>query len=145
MCLYRLCSFLCLFWLLGGQVMAEVPARLEVPESITGVTTLDAEGLIGLVQRQPGLVLIDSRVPADRHQGYIQGSISLPDTQTACATLGDLLNDMDTPVLFYCNGVKCGRSVITAVIARDCGYRKVFWFRGGFEEWKQKGYPFLQQ
>lgn len=143
--LYRQRLFLCLFWLLGGQVMAEAPLRLEVPESIPGVTTLDAEGMIGLVQRQPGLVLIDSRVPADRHQGYIQGSISLPDTQTACVTLGDLLTSMDTPALFYCNGVKCGRSVITAEIARDCGYRQVFWFRGGFEEWKQKGYPFLQQ
>ncbi|HSJ48478.1 MAG TPA: rhodanese-like domain-containing protein [Gammaproteobacteria bacterium] len=136
--------FACLLWL-AGPVAAESLGKMEVPEAVPGVTTQDAEGLIGLVQSLPGLVLIDSRVPADRHQGYIQGSISLPDNQTACATLGDVLPDLDTPVVFYCNGVKCGRSVIAIQIARDCGYRNVHWFRGGFEEWKQKGYPFLQQ
>lgn len=140
----RLGLFTCLLWL-AGTGAAESLGKIEVPDAVPGVTTLDAEGLIGLVQRLPGLVLIDSRVPADRHQGYIQGSISLPDSQTACATLGDVLPDLDNPVLFYCNGVKCGRSVIALQIARDCGYRDVYWFRGGFEEWKQKGYPFLQQ
>ena len=144
MVLYRLCFFVSLLWLIG-PASAESLGKMEVPEAIPGVTTLDAEGLIGLVQNQPGLVLIDSRVPADRQQGYIQGSISLPDSQTACATLGDVLPGLETPVLFYCNGVKCGRSVIALQIARDCGYRDVYWFRGGFEEWKLKGYPFLQQ
>jgi len=81
----------------------------------------------------------------DRRQGYIQGSISLPDTQTACATLGDFIATLDPPTLFYCNGVKCGRSVIAIRIAQGCGYRRLYWFRGGFEEWKQEDYPFLRQ
>ena len=128
---------MCLVW--------QVSAAQPVPAAMQGVTTVDAEGVIELAQRLPGLVVIDARVPIDRRQGYIQGSVSLPDTQAACVTLDDLLADHDTPVLFYCNGVKCGRSVITAEIARGCGYRQLYWFRGGFEEWKQKGYPFLQQ
>jgi rhodanese-related sulfurtransferase len=144
MVLFRLSFVICLLCL-AGPVVAATPGKVEVPESIPGVTTLDAEGLIELAQRMPELVLIDSRVPVDRQQGYIQGSVSLPDTQTACATLGDILPAFDTPVMFYCNGVKCGRSVIAAEIARDCGYQRLYWFRGGFEEWKQKGYPFLQQ
>jgi rhodanese-related sulfurtransferase len=144
MLLFNWRVFMCLLLLLG-QAAAGSLGKMAVPEAIAGVMTLDAEGLIALAQDLPGLVLIDSRVPADRNQGYIQGSISLPDTQTACATLGDLLADLDTPVLFYCNGIKCGRSVISVEISRDCGYRRIYWFRGGFEEWKQKGYPFLQQ
>lgn len=134
-------SLLCL----AGAAMAATTAKMAVPASIPGVTTLTAESLIELVERHPGLVLIDSRVPVDRRQGYIQGSISLPDTQTACATLGDVLASLNTPVMFYCNGVKCGRSVIAVKIAKGCGYKKLYWFRGGFEEWKQKGYPFLQE
>jgi rhodanese-related sulfurtransferase len=134
-------GLLCLAW----QASATGLVKMEVPEAIAGVTTLDAEGLIELAQRQPQLVVIDSRVPADRHQGYIQGSVNLPVTQATCATLGDLLADLDTPVLFYCNGIKCGRSVIAVEIAGSCGYRQLYWFRGGFEEWKQKGYPFLHQ
>ncbi|WP_296641905.1 rhodanese-like domain-containing protein, partial [Thiobacillus sp. 65-1402] len=121
------------------------PGKIAVPDAIAGVTTLNAEGLIELAERLPGLVVIDSRMAVDRRQGYIQGSISLPDTQTACATLGDFIATLDTPVLFYCNGVKCGRSVIAIRIAQGCGYRRLYWFRGGFEEWKQKDYPFLRQ
>jgi len=142
--LYRLwfaIPLLCLAW----PATASPPGKMTVPAAIPGVTTLNAESLIELVERLPGLVLIDSRVPADRRQGYIQGSVSLPDTETACATLGDVLASPNTPVMFYCNGVKCGRSAIAVKIAKGCGYKKLYWFRGGFEEWKQKGYPFLQQ
>jgi len=142
--LYRLWFVLSLLCL-ALPVTAAPPGKVAVPKAIPGVTTLDAESLIELVERLPGLVIVDSRVPSDRQQGYIQGSISLPDTQTACATLGDALANPDTPALFYCNGVKCGRSVIAVKIAQGCGYRKLYWFRGGFEEWKQKGYPFLKQ
>jgi rhodanese-related sulfurtransferase len=142
--LYRLwfaIPLLCLAW----PATAAPLGKMAVPAAIPGVTTLNAERLIELVERLPGLVLIDSRVPVDRRQGYIQGSVSLPDTQTACATLGDVLASPNTPVMFYCNGVKCGRSVIAVKIAKGCGYKKLYWLRGGFEEWKQKGYPFLQQ
>ena len=130
---------------LALPVAAAPVGKVVVPQAIPGVSTVNAEGLIELAQRVPGLVIIDSRVSADRHHGYIQGSVSLPDADTACATLGDVLPSLDTPALFYCNGVKCGRSVVAVKIAKGCGYRKLYWFRGGFEEWKQKGYPFLQQ
>ncbi|OJW46107.1 MAG: hypothetical protein BGO60_01020 [Thiobacillus sp. 65-1059] len=142
--LYRLwfaISLLALSW----PAAASPPGKIAVPDAIAGVTTLNAEGLIELAERLPGLVVIDSRMAVDRRQGYIQGSISLPDTQTACATLGDFIATLDTPTLFYCNGVKCGRSVIAIRIAQGCGYRRLYWFRGGFEEWKQKDYPFLRQ
>lgn len=129
----------------SGLVAAAPPGKVAVPEAVPGIHSLDAEGLIELAQRLPELVLIDSRVPVDRQQGYIQGSVSLPDTRTSCANLAEILPGPDTPVMFYCNGVKCGRGVLAAEIASACGYRHIYWFRGGFEEWKQKGYPFLQQ
>jgi rhodanese-related sulfurtransferase len=144
MLLHRLCFTLSLFaftW--SGATFAA--GKAGVPASIPGVVTVSAEGLIELAESEPKLVVVDSRVASDRHHGYIQGSISLPDTDTACATLGDVIPSVDTPTLFYCNGVKCGRSVVAVKIAKGCGYRKLYWFRGGFEEWKQKGYPFLKQ
>jgi rhodanese-related sulfurtransferase len=125
-------------------VLAAPTGKIAVPEAIAGVISVDAEGLIELAERQPDLVIVDSRIHMDRRQGYIQGSISLPDVDTSCDTLGVLLADRGTPVVFYCNGVKCGRSVITAEIAKGCGYTQLYWFRGGFEEWKQKSYPYLQ-
>lgn len=125
-------------------VPAVQTGKTAVPETIAGVTTVDAEGLIELAERLPDLVIVDSRIPMDRRQGYIQGSVSLPDVETRCDTLGVLLAERATPAVFYCNGVKCGRSVIAVEIAKGCGYTQLYWFRGGFEEWKQKSYPFLQ-
>lgn len=115
------------------------------PESIEGTTKVDAEGFIELADKTPSLIIIDSRIPGDRKQGYIEGSISLPDVNTHCDSLAKLINKKTAPSLFYCNGIKCGRSAKAIKIALSCGYRNIYWFRGGFEEWLEKGYPYLQE
>ncbi len=118
--------------------------RTVTPESIDGVTIVDAEGLIDKVAATAGLVLIDARIPSDRSEGYIEGSVSLPDTDTNCDSLRAIAPYASWPVMFYCNGVKCGRSAKSAQIARDCGYTRVFWYRNGMEGWQAKQYPVVQ-
>ncbi len=115
------------------------------PETIAGSTVVDAEQLIELANETPSLVIIDSRIRGDRKQGYIETSISLPNVETDCDSLARIIPDLASPVLFYCNGVKCGRSGKAVKIAVDCGYSTIYWFRGGFQEWLAKGYPFLQE
>jgi len=114
------------------------------PEQIDGVSKVDAEELIELATRTPELVMIDSRISADRKDGYIEGSISLPDTDTDCAALGERIPALDNAVLFYCNGIRCGRSAHAARIARDCGYSRIYWFREGVEEWRKQQYPLVR-
>ena len=109
------------------------------PETIKGSTKIDAESLIEMAREHEDLVIIDSRIRSDRRQGYIAGSISLPDTETSCASLMPLI-EKSTPTIFYCNGPKCRRSDKAVAIAEECGYTKLYWFRGGFEEWKEKRY-----
>ncbi len=123
--------------------MAEVPDK--APEQIPGVTRVEAEDLLTLVGEEPRLLIIDSRIRMDRRQGFIESSVSLPDTETSCASLQQALGDRHRPVVFYCNGVKCGRSGKAAQVATACGHSRIYWYRGGFEDWKQKGYPFLKQ
>ena len=115
------------------------------PPSIPGTTIVIAEDLIDLVEKIPDLIIIDSRIPGDRKQGYLEGSLSLPDVDTTCESLNHMVPARTYPVLFYCNGVKCGRSAKAAVIALKCGYSNLYWFRGGFEEWLAKGYPYLRE
>lgn len=117
----------------------------KAPEQIAGVTRVEAEDLLALVEHEPKLVIIDSRIRMDRRQGYIEGSVSLPDTETNCAALQQTLGSRQRPALFYCNGVQCGRSGNAAQVARQCGYAHLYWYRGGFEDWKRKNYPFLRQ
>jgi rhodanese-related sulfurtransferase len=115
------------------------------PESIEGATKVNAEEFIELVGKIPELIIVDSRIPGDRKQGFVEGSLSLPDVDTSCETLAKVLPKKDAPSLFYCNGVKCGRSAKAVNIALGCGYNNIYWFRGGFEEWLAKGYPYLQE
>lgn len=126
-------------------LLLSASAAADSPDQIEGAIRISAEELIELARKQPDLVLIDSRVAANRKHGYIEGSQSLPDTETSCNSLKSHITSKSTPTAFYCNGVKCGRSAKAISIAVDCGYRNLYWFRGGFEEWKQKNFPYLHQ
>jgi rhodanese-related sulfurtransferase len=138
---YKIFFFTALLVLMCGAHAQERVA----PASIPGVTNVDAEAVLNLVEKTPQLVIVDSRIAMDRKQGYLEGSLSLPDTETTCAALARVIPAKNRPALFYCNGVKCGRSGVAVNIAKHCGYTRLYWYRGGFEDWKQKGYPFLKQ
>ena len=125
-------------------VAAAAPV-VPVPEQIPGVKRVDAEAVIDLAAKLPKLIIIDSRVAGDRKMGYIENSVSLPDAKTNCKSLAKIIPAKTMPVLFYCNGVKCGRSVVATRIALQCGYQDIYWFRGGFEEWRAKQFPFLNE
>ncbi|MDH5392972.1 MAG: rhodanese-like domain-containing protein [Gammaproteobacteria bacterium] len=114
------------------------------PEYIDDVIMVGAEGVIELMAKNSDLVLVDSRIRGDRKKGYIESSVSLPDTETHCKSLLKIIPDKSQPALFYCNGVKCGRSAVAIKIAKSCGYQELYWFRGGFEVWLEKGFPFIK-
>jgi len=118
--------------------------EIKSPEHIDGVTKIGAEGMIELIDQFENIVIVDSRIPGDRHKGYIESSVSLPDTKTTCTTLAKVIPAKTTPALFYCNGIKCGRSAVAIKIAKKCGYQELYWFRGGFEVWLEKGFPYIQ-
>jgi len=113
------------------------------PNHLEGTEKVNSEKLIQYVEGIPDLIIIDSRIKIDRQLGYIEGSYSLPDVETSCATLAKILPHKKSPAAFYCNGPKCGRSANAVKVAIKCGYTNTFWFRGGFEEWKKKKYPFV--
>lgn len=124
-------------------------ARAEAPQDIRGAVKVSAEDVFRLFESAPDLVIVDSRLAdgpsSGRAQGFVEGSVSLPDIQTDCPALARVIPNKATPTLFYCNGPKCGRSVKAIEIAQHCGYRKLYWFRGGFEEWLEKGYPYVKR
>ena len=108
-----------------------------------GVTVIQAEGLIRLARIYDDLIIIDSRSPVDRKIGYIEGSVALPDNQTTCETLAKTNKNLVRPMVFYCNGIKCTRSHRALQLASSCGYSQLYWFKGGYEEWREKRLPVL--
>jgi rhodanese-related sulfurtransferase len=135
--------------LLLAVVLATSPVYAAVdytsPESIAGTVRIDANELITLADRHKDLVIIDARMRSDRKQGFIPGSISLPDIETDCASLAGVIPSKHSEVAFYCNGIKCRRSDHAVAIAVGCGYDRVFWFRGGIEEWLNTNFPIYKK
>ena len=132
------------FIIFSGTCSAENPGTPETPLFITGTTKVSAEQVIELANEYPNLTIVDSRIEGDRQKGYIESSISLPDIKTNCKSLAKVIPKKETVSLFYCNGVNCGRSVVAIKIALKCGYKNLYWFRGGFEVWLKNGLPYMK-
>ncbi len=115
----------------------------EPRETLAVTITIDAENLIELYQSVAGLTIIDSRLYEDHIQGYIETSLSLPLSETDCAALSKLAKSTEQAMVFYGNDNSGDASIEAIQIASGCGYRRLFWFRGGFVEWKDKDYPYL--
>ncbi len=120
-----------------------VNENTEVSKFVDGAVTIDAENLVELYQSMQDVVLIDSRLSEDRVHGYIELSYSLPLSDTDCTSLEDIIEDKEQPVVFYDTGIISNDSMIATSTAVSCGYRRLFWFSGGFSEWEDKDYPFV--
>lgn len=140
--IYRIHILAIMFIAFSGVCSAE---NEETPLFIKGSTKVSAEQVFELANEHPELTIVDSRIKGDREKGYIESSISLPDTKTNCASLSKVLPSKEVAALFYCNGVNCGRSGKAIKIALNCGYKNLYWFRGGFEVWLKKGLPYMKE
>jgi rhodanese-related sulfurtransferase len=115
------------------------------PMEIKGAKTVDADAVIELIQKTNNLVILDNRSLADFESGHIEGSKRLIDTDiTGEAAIAQHVKSKDTPVLFYCNGLKCGRAANAVVKATEWGYQNVYYYALGLEEWKQRELPLVR-
>ena len=131
-------------FLLPLLLLFTVSAQAEkptAPEHIEGATNLSAEQVIDLILNQPELVIIDARKQEEFAKGHIENAVSLLDTEMSEEALAQHVADKATAVLFYCNGKRCMRSTNAANKALSWGYSKVYWFRGGWGEWREKQLP----
>lgn len=126
---------------LAFPVFADKPLA---PESVPGTTLVNAEQALELIIANPKLVIIDSRHVEEYSKGHIEGAINLLDTDTSAKTLSQYVPNKSTAILLYCNGERCMRSSNAASIALKLGYKKLYWFRGGWAEWAEKKMPVSQ-
>jgi rhodanese-related sulfurtransferase len=130
--------------LLAGLLLYTAAAWAEkpfAPDTVAGTTRITAETVIDLAGALPNLVIIDNRHAEEFAKGHIEGAINLLDTELRRANLTRLAPRTDTPLLFYCNGERCLRSSHAAKMAVGWGYTRIYWFRGGWQEWMNKQLP----
>ena len=110
------------------------------PMTIDGAKTVTAEELIELAGDMD-LVIVDARSQGDYDKGHLPEVVRIKNTDVTADTLAAAIPTKESPVAFYCNGETCPRSADAATKAAAEGYSNLYWFRGGIEEWKTKGYP----
>jgi rhodanese-related sulfurtransferase len=127
--------------LLGLAVAA---VAQDAPLDIPGATTVNAKQIFDLVAKTPNIVILDNRKEDDYAAGRIEGAIRLIDTDVNAESLAKHIKSKDTPVLLYCNGVKCGRAAKAAEKAVQLGYTKIYYYALGMDEWNAERLPLVR-
>lgn len=83
---------------------------------------------------------IDARDIADYGAGHIQGALNIPFHEID--KYKDRLNDLPKEQVYvtYCSSA-CDVSIEMAYYMAKLGFKKVYIFHGGWDEWKAAGYP----
>lgn len=130
-------------------------AAVEVPAAQLGAVTVSAREAAMLIER--GARAIDVRSQHDFLHGHLPGALHVAyrehsaqradfdPTRDGVTVFLDRLHrkipDPATPLVVYCNGVYCWKSLKALRAANDNGYRKLYWLRGGITEWRRAGLP----
>ncbi len=83
---------------------------------------------------------IDARDVSDYNAGHVQGAMNIPFHEIE--KYKDRLNDLpkDQVYVTYCS-TACDVSIDMAYYMAKLGFKKVYIFHGGWDEWKAAGYP----
>jgi rhodanese-related sulfurtransferase len=106
-----------------------------------GFPVISGEQLKGLLESKTAdLVLIDARTPQEYQEAHIPGAISIP--LSVLEKDHTVLNSAkNARLVFYCNGIRCGKSGKSALIASSLGYTDISIYAQGMPVWEEKGYP----
>ncbi len=120
------------------------------PKELAGAQVIEAKQASDMVAK--GVTVIDARAEPEYLEGHIKGSLLVPYHEVSAKEVGfdaaedkfdlaKLPQDKNAAMLLYCDGTPCWKSYKAAVLAIRGGYKNIYWFRGGYPEWKAAGYP----
>jgi rhodanese-related sulfurtransferase len=122
------------------MLVAELIKRGAIPYG-EGYRAINSEQLKKLVDaKSKDVLVIDARNPEEYQEVHIPGSINLPE-KTFDENRDLLPNDKKATVVFYCNGVKCGKSKRAAKKVVAEGYKDVLVYKDGMPVWEEMNYP----
>ena len=120
------------------------------PTVLPGIKIITAEEVQDLMSK--GVPLYDVRIEQEYKEKHIKGALPLTYAEKSKKEVGydaaqdqfklaETVKDKNAPLIFACNGGECWKSYKASVWAQKLGYRNVYWFRGGFPDWKAKNLP----
>lgn len=111
------------------------------PENITGYLAKNYFDINAL--------FIDARKSEEYAQGHIKNAINIPYEEFRSKSIRERTEMMkkynkDGIIVVYCNGGKCEVSIDLAYELARLGFNGVNIYKGGYNEWKESGYPVSQ-
>ena len=100
---------------------------------------ITTDQLKSMLDEKKDIILIDARTNEEYQEAHIAGAISIPE-KNFDESAAVLPSDKNALLVFYCNGVKCGKSKKAAVKADAKGYKNILIYSEGFPVWEEKGY-----
>jgi rhodanese-related sulfurtransferase len=101
---------------------------------------INTEELKKLLDDGTQMTVVDARNPEEYQEVHIKGAISIPEKQFS-EHLAQHPQDKSAKIVFYCNGIKCGKSKKAAQKAVEQGYSNVLVYAEGMPVWEEKGMP----
>ena len=133
----------------GRQFTYVASLGIATPEAINGVTRVGAEQVAELAKQN--VTIVDTRTQKEYDNEHIPRAVLAPYIEKSLKEIDfDAKKDdfsalknlpKDKPLVLLCNGPECWKSYKASRTALAEGYTKVYWFRGGMPEWREKHLP----
>jgi len=122
---------------------------IATPDGVKGATRVGADEVAELMKQ--GVTVVDTRTQKEYDSEHLRGAVLAPYVEKSLKEVDfELAKDdfsalkniaKDKPAIFMCNGPECWKSYKASRQAVAAGYSKVYWFRGGMPEWREKHLP----
>jgi len=117
-------------------------ASLPLLAAETEFRSVSTEVLKDMLDGKKPFVLIDARTQEEYQEAHIGRAINITEKGFA-EQAGTLPSDKAALLVFYCNGIKCGKSKKVALKAKGAGYSNILIYANGFPGWEEKGMPIV--
>jgi rhodanese-related sulfurtransferase len=94
------------------------------------------------IDQKENMLIIDARTPEEYREAHITGAINIPEKGFDEAAK-QLPQDKKTLLVFYCNGVKCGKSKRVAQKVAPLGYTAILLYKEGIPVWEELNLPLI--
>ena len=134
----------------GKQFTYVASLGIATPDGVKGATRVGAEEVAELARQ--GAVVVDTRTQKEYDSEHVRGAILAPYVEKSLKEIDfDASKDdfsalkavpKDKAIVLLCNGPECWKSYkATRGAVAAGGYSKIYWFRGGMPEWREKHLP----
>ncbi len=87
------------------------------------------------------ITFVDARSPEEFKEGHIKDAINIPfyGSENYSNTINSL--NKNNLVVTYCSGADCDIAQLSGEELQEKGFKKIYIFVGGYEEWTKNNYP----